>query len=257
MSQFLISKYKNLTPENFVSILYCISKYNLIDVYDMNPLYVGILFAFEERKFRHEIKQNLPKILFTLANFALRTKEFNPLFKEMALNLPQYLKENLTLSDSKTQPEILEEILLSVSVVELCMKYNLTDIDFGKYFTPELLTSLLNLHLVTMKNNEKIQKFVEIFGVEKISYEHTNLLIYNNLKYKEDSIPAILVNNSDFNIDGKFVSSVYITYHHLKSHLQEAPIILNVDKVKTKEDLEREVLTYWKNPNRACKKHLD
>ena len=219
-------------------------------------MYVGFLFSYEEKSYRREIKQNLPKILFILANFALRTKDFNPLFKEMLSNLPRYLRDSLAISGLNSQSENLEEILLSLSVVELCMKYNLTEIDFGKYFTPELLTSILNLNLLKMGADEKLEKFVEIFGSEKITSDNTNLLIYHNLKFKEDSIPVILVDNTDFNLEGKFVGSVFIKYHHLKSYLKTPPMIINIDNLKTSEDLEKEVLAYWKNPNRVIKKHL-
>ena len=222
----------------------------------MNPLYVGFLFSYEEKIYRREIKQNLPKILFMLANFALRTKDFNPLFKEMLTNLPRYLRDTVANSELNSQSENLEEILLSLSVVELCMKYNLTDIDFGKYFSPELLTSILNLNLLKTQANPKLEKFVEIFGSEKITSNNTNLIIYHNLKFKEDSIPVLLVDNTDFNLEGKFVGSVFIKYHHLKSHLKTSPFILNIDNLKTSGDLEKEVLAYWKNPNKIIKKHL-
>ncbi len=254
ISPFLISKRKHLTPENFVSLLYCISKYNLIDVYDMHPLYIEFLFSYETKKFRNEIKQNLPKILFFLANFTLRTKDFNPLFKEIILLLPQYLKDNSNLSDSFS--ENLENILLSLAVVELSMKYDLTNVDFEKYFTAELVGSLLNLYFLKMKNDGNLKRFVENFGIEKISYEDSNLTVFYNLKYKDDLIPVILLNNSDYNIDGKFVGSVYIKYFHLKSYLQNAPMVLNVDKVKTNDDLAKEVSAYWRNRNGAYKTHL-
>lgn len=220
----------------------------------MNPLYVEFLFNFETKKFRGEIRQNLPKILFLLSNFALRTKEFNPLFKEMTMLLPQYLKENLTMSEASY--ENLENILLSLAVVELSMKYNLTDVDFGRYFTPEILTSLLNLYVIKKKNDENLQIFVENFGLEKITYSNTNMIVFNYFNFKDDTIPLILVNNSDYNLDGKFVSAVYIKFYHLNSYLQDAPMILNVDRVKTKDDLSKEVSAYWRNQNGAYKKYL-
>jgi hypothetical protein len=252
MSPLLITKRKQLTPANFVSLLYCASKYNLIDVYDLHPLYVEFLFNFEEKKFRSEIKNNLPKILFTLANFALRTKEFNPLFKEMALNLPQYLKENFSSSNS----ENLEDILLSIAVIELCMKYNLTDIDFGKYFSAELLTSLINLQLLKMKNEENVKKFMDNFGINKIKYDYTNLQIFNVILYKDYTMPAILINDSDYNLNGKYSSSVYIRYNHLNSYLEKPPMVINVDRVKPQDDLEKEVFLYLKNSQGVYKNHL-
>jgi hypothetical protein len=255
----LLSNIKAMTPKNLSDLLHSIAKYNLTEVYENNPFYIQFLLKFNEATFKDLLKET-PKLVWTLSSFALRSKEYNPIFKYALEKIPYYLNT----VEGEVSTADLKHILQSLSVAELLMKYNLTTVDFRETFDAELISSLLNLYIHRVSSDPDFKFsylngiFTENFGnSNNFQKTYTNLYSGNVLTYKDKTFPVILVISSELNMDGKLLGEDYINYHHLKSFSQTNPMIVDLTCVKDRFDFEREFQSYSKHPQTGYKKMLD
>jgi hypothetical protein len=255
----LLSNIKSLTAKNLSDLLHSIAKYNLTEVYENNPFYIQFLLKFNEATFKDLLKET-PKLVWTLSSFALRSKEYNPIFKYALEKIPYYLNT----IEGEVSTADLKHILQSLSVAELLMKFNLTTVDFRETFDAELISSLLNLYIHRVSSDPDFKFsylngiFIESFGnSNNFEKTYTNLYSGNVLTYKDKTFPVILVISSELNMDGKLLGEDYINYHHLKSFSQTNPMIVDLTHVKDRFDFEREFQSYSKHPQTGYKKMLD
>ena len=255
----LLSKIQTLTVKNLSDLLHSIAKYNLTDVYENNPFYIQFLLKFNEASFKELLKET-PKLVWTLSCFALRSKEYNAIFRYVLDKIPYYLNT----FEGEVSTADLKHILQSLSVAELLMKYNLTTVDFRETFDAELISSLLNL-LIHRVNSEPDFKFSYLNGVftesfgnsDNLQKTYTNLYSGNVLSYKDKTFPVIFVTPSELNMDGKLLGEDYILFHHLKSFSKTNPMIVNLNNVKDRFDFEREFQSYLNHPQTGYKNMLD
>lgn len=251
-----------LTITNLIDLLYVIAKYNLIDVYEKNPFYVQFLIKFKSENLSDPVVFNdLPKLAWTLSLFALRTKEFNPIYHSVLDSLNLYLNETKEISTQN-----LKEILQSLCTIELLMKYNLTHVDFTKTFSSELLSSLLSLYVERTSHSEAENSRINI--VNKMMYEeigkinfinkvYTNAFVGEIMSYKEKTFPVIVVTDEDVNFDSKLLGEDYIKYAHMKSYTNISPLILNISEIKNRMDFEKEFKFYTKYSKTGYRKYLE
>jgi hypothetical protein len=251
----LLSKIKTLTSKNLSDILYAIAKYNLTEEYETNPFYIQFLLNFNEKTLK-ELENQIPQVAWTLSCFALKIKEFNPILHSVLLRFPSFLErtENLSTQD-------LKDILQSLIVAELMMKYNLTNIDLRETFNAELISSILSLYINRIQTDPNLNLIYlqEIFAdSDQVKLAYTNLYSGIMLNYKDKTLPLILLDGNSLNMDGKLKGEDFITYYHLKSYCStNPPMIIDVNKVNDRFEFEAEYQKYSKHPQTLYKKMLD
>lgn len=251
----LLSKIKNLSSKNLSDILHAIARYNLTEEYETNPFYIQFLLKFNEHTLK-ELENEIPQLAWTLSLFALRVKEFNPMLQSALTHVLNYLdrrQENVSIFE-------LMNILQSLAVAELMMKYNLTKLDLRKYFDQELISVLLNqyVHRIAMEPNMNLIRLQRVLERREIVAEaYTNLSIGIKLSYKDKTLPVVLIDSNSLNMDGKLKGEDFITYYHMKSYTGINPMIIDVSKIENRLDFEAEYQKYLKHPQTLYRKMLE
>jgi hypothetical protein len=249
---------KNLSEDNLTKLLIIVARYNLIENYENFPPYVLFNLKTTNDNLNYFLTSGGADLKWSLAFYNLKLKEFSPFFHLAINDLPNYIA---TFVNTSTPISTIKTILQTLCVVELLMKYNITSEDFTQTFTKDLISSLMTIYLSSSGKDYKFEYLSNILFSRFKNYNHlkqhaTNLDIFYTLEYQESSVPLILIDNNDLNSNDKLHGEYYIKYYHVKSFAQEPPMIINVDKIKTMDDLEKAFYEYLKARKTVYKKYL-
>jgi hypothetical protein len=244
-------------------LLILISKYNLLDTYENNPALVSFNLKINKNNYLDVLFDDGIELIWALSFFALKSKEFNPIVHS-AIDLLYPIIYNLMKNKNNLLSfSELYKILQILSVVELLMKFNIIEVDYSKKFNPELISDLMTFYLEKIsKKDNKFEYISNLLYSRFKNYQHltrcySNLDIVYRLDYMENIVPIILVSDEDFNSNDKLHGDIYIKYNHIKSYTNIPPMIVNVDKIKKFDDLDKEFIKYKDRPKTAYKIILD
>lgn len=92
---------------------------------------------------------------------------------------------------------------------------------------------------------------------EIVAEVYTNLFIGIKLRYKDKTLPVVLIDSNSLNMDGKLKGEDFITYYHMKSYTGINPMIIDVSKLENRLDFEAEYQKYLKHPQTLYRKMLE
>jgi hypothetical protein len=175
----LYEKNRDLKGESL--FLYNVAKYNLIKNFDNFPLFIDFTKILEKdiNKFKKEISQLTPKIMFMLSYFCFKTDSYNDNYSKIFLNLISYLKDNL----NSLNIEDIENIVLSFNLIDLLIRRDvIDDKNIVDIFHDDLVELFVTFYLERKKlysfNDDKIKNLENYLKNKNINFEkfkRTNL----------------------------------------------------------------------------------